>query len=89
MPIALAVLGLNFKSFDGDKYLTAYHSLVITNKRQLAIDGQQLIAAGVVKPGPKMGKILAKIEHAVVIGQLKNHLSDLLAYAEMLQSKGE
>ncbi|CAH0417771.1 CCA tRNA nucleotidyltransferase [Periweissella ghanensis] len=89
LPIALAVLGLNFKSFDGDKYLTAYHSLVITNKRQLAIDGQQLIAAGVVKPGPKMGKILAKIEHAVVIGQLKNHLSDLLAYAEMLQSKGE
>lgn len=89
LPIALTVLGLNFKPFDGDKYMTIYHSLAITNKRQLAIDGQQLIAAGVVKPGPQMGKILAEIEHAVVIGQLKNHLSDLLAYAEMLQSKGE
>ncbi|MCM0598955.1 CCA tRNA nucleotidyltransferase [Periweissella fabalis] len=89
LPIALAVLKLNFSSFEGEEYMAALHNLAITNKRQLAIDGQQLIATGIVKPGPKMGEILGKIEHAVVIGQLKNHLSDLLAYAEMLQSKGE
>lgn len=82
LTIALIVLQLNFPNFDTKQYLERYHQLTITNKRQLAIDGQHLLTAGIVKPGPTMGKILMLIEKEVVTGHIENNLATLLAFAE-------
>lgn len=81
--LALNVLTINFSDFNSDTYKHDYCALAITNKRELAIDGQQLISAGIVTPGPLMGKVLARIERAVVDGKVENRLDALLAFAEM------
>lgn len=88
LPVAITILALNFPDFKAAKYEKMAAQLVIRQKSELVINGQKLITSGIVKPGPVMGKILAAMEHAVVLGELKNESAALLAFASDVQ-KGE
>lgn len=79
---ALDVLKFNFTDLDKKSYQDKYESLVIKNKKELEINGQQLIQKNIVKPGPKMGSILFELEKCVVMGQVENKLEALLLYTK-------
>lgn len=61
-----------------------FAALPIHHTRELRVAGGQLIAEQIVQPGPQMGRILKKIERAVVTGQVANQPAALLAYAKEL-----
>ncbi|WP_125980838.1 CCA tRNA nucleotidyltransferase [Loigolactobacillus iwatensis] len=63
---------------------TAYSSLAIHDKHELAVNGANLIQQAGVKPGPLLGDILAKLERQVVENQLANDEASLLAAAKEL-----
>ncbi|EJE98469.1 CCA tRNA nucleotidyltransferase [Liquorilactobacillus mali] len=54
-----------------------YESLPIKNKKELAVNGGNLIKDLQFTPGPLLGKVLAEIEKQVVCGKLKNELASL------------
>ncbi len=64
-----------------------YDHLPITDKKQLKVTGGDLIKAGVLKPGPALGKTLTYLEKAVVQGQLKNQYESLVAAASAFIEK--
>ncbi|PIO83376.1 CCA tRNA nucleotidyltransferase [Loigolactobacillus backii] len=64
--------------------MTAYSSLAIHDKHELAVNGANLIQQAGVKPGPLLGDILAKLEQQVVENQLANDEASLLAAAKEL-----
>lgn len=57
-----------------------YATLPITNKKDLAINGDILLKELKIAPGPKLGKILLDIEKQVVYGKLENEKSELIKY---------
>lgn len=70
-----------------DDLLRAYDRLPITDKRQLNITGGELIKQKILSPGPQLGKTLAELEKAVVLGQVKNQRSALIAAAIALNKE--
>ncbi|MFD1124488.1 CCA tRNA nucleotidyltransferase [Lentilactobacillus raoultii] len=70
-----------------DDLLRAYDRLPITDKRQLNITGGELIKQKILSPGPQLGKTLAELERAVVLGQVKNQRSALIAAAIALNKE--
>ncbi|PWG00808.1 CCA tRNA nucleotidyltransferase [Levilactobacillus bambusae] len=59
----------------------AYDELPIKTKKELAITGRDLIQTG-IQPGPQLGQILANLEQQVVLGQIANDPTQLLAAAK-------
>lgn len=62
----------------------AYHQLPIHDRHELAVNGGDLIRAGVVTPGPAMGTILQACLTAVIDGQVANKRDALLDFSRMV-----
>lgn len=62
----------------------AYEALPIQDKHALALNGGDLLKQQVVKPGPRMGQVLAQLLTAVVNGKVPNESQDLLEFARMV-----
>lgn len=62
----------------------AYSVLPIHDKHELAVNGGDLLRAGLVTPGPAMGQILAACLAAVINGKVKNERAELLDFARMV-----
>lgn len=58
-----------------------YNQLPIKNKQQLQITGGELIKKGVLKPSPRLGKVLDYLEQNVVAGKIANHQDELIKAA--------
>lgn len=63
---------------------SAQQSGVCCRADQLAVNGRDLLAAGVA-PGPAMGRILQALLEQVIQGSLPNKKEDLLAEVSLLQ----
>lgn len=66
-----------------------YQALPIQDSHQLAINGKMLIESGVVKPGPTMGKLLQRLQTAVIMGTVENNLADLTSAAKKFTEEME
>lgn len=62
--------------------ISKYEHLNIKDKKEMAINGGDLIKSGVVKPGPEMGKILFKLEKALVCNEIDNDKESLIEAAK-------
>lgn len=71
----------------GAKLLQTYTALPIKDKAQLALNGKDLLQTLGLKPGPGLGKILNTLEQKVVLGELANDKTVLLAQAEKLSKE--
>lgn len=71
---------LGKSTVDTAQLVSDYDQLPIKNKGELAISGRDLMTAGVT-PGPNLGKALNFLEHAVVLGELKNESATLITAA--------
>lgn len=69
------------------KLLADYERLPIKSNKDLAITGADLIKAGVMTPGPQLGKALKWVERAVVNGKLANHREQIMTAIN--EQKGE
>lgn len=61
-----------------------YHQLPIQQRRQLALDGGDLLHHLALQPGPQLGELLAKLEQQVVAGNLPNNRQALLQSARSM-----
>ncbi|GDZ83766.1 CCA-adding enzyme [Leuconostoc citreum] len=61
-----------------------FDALPITHNRDMCISGSDLLANNIVTPGPQMGRILTKLEHAVIQRIISNRPDSLLEYAKEL-----
>ncbi|WP_369395354.1 tRNA nucleotidyltransferase domain-containing protein [Limosilactobacillus equigenerosi] len=77
---ASAVAQLLGHSFDETSALQQYRDLPIHNQRELAVNGGQLIQAG-LQPGPALGQALKQLLTAVVTGELANETTQLIQAA--------
>ena len=66
---------------DTPELLEQYDQLPIKSKKQLAINGGQLMKQANLTPGPMIGTILTQLETAVVNGEMENKLESLLEEA--------
>lgn len=64
--------------------LAMYESLRIHSIQELAVNGQDLLKATDLKPGPWVGRCLGAMEKAVINNSLANDRASLLTYAERL-----
>lgn len=62
----------------------AYAALPIHSKRDLAINGGDLVRAQLVTPGPAMGRVLAACLNAVISGRVPNDTEQLVEFARMV-----
>ncbi len=67
---------------DTPELLEQYDQLPIKSKKQLAINGGQLMKQANLTPGPMIGTILTQLETAVVNGEMENKLESLLEEAK-------
>lgn len=67
---------------DTPELLVQYDQLPIKSKKQLAINGGQLMKQANLTPGPMIGTILTQLETAVVNGEMENKLESLLEEAK-------
>lgn len=75
--------GLSFSESKILEIKARYHSLPVHSKRELAVNGNDLMAFEGRKPGPWLSEYMEKIELAVVNGQVENSKE---AIKEMLKS---
>ncbi|MBW1605554.1 CCA tRNA nucleotidyltransferase [Lactobacillus sp. Sy-1] len=69
---------------DSERVLSQYEQLPIKNGHELAINGGVLIKAGILKPGPDLGRILKQLQAVVINGELPNDQPTLLQHAKVL-----
>lgn len=69
---------------DTDAVIKSYEQLPIKSKKELALNGSQLIQATDIKPGPLVGKILTQLETKVVNEDLPNNVDDLVVAAQKM-----
>lgn len=67
---------------DTPELLEQYDQLPIKSKKQLVINGGQLMKQANLTPGPMIGTILTQLETAVVNGEMENKLESLLEEAK-------
>lgn len=77
----LAVIELSELHVDVDQLAARYQALPIKDKKELVINGGELVKELHLAPGPLFGKILARLEYQVVIGQVPNEKEMLLKAA--------
>ncbi|MHA8137916.1 CCA tRNA nucleotidyltransferase [Lactobacillaceae bacterium Scapto_B20] len=66
-----------------------YDHLPIKDGHELAINGGALIKAGLLTPGPSLGKVLNQLKHDVIIGIVANDSESLLAHAKQILNENE
>ncbi|MDK1727569.1 CCA tRNA nucleotidyltransferase [Dellaglioa algida] len=64
-----------------------YEQLPIKSKKEMLVNGGQLIKEVGIQPGEKLGRILATLEHQVLMEKIPNESTQLLKLAERLASK--
>ncbi|MBJ8325445.1 CCA tRNA nucleotidyltransferase [Streptococcus pacificus] len=69
-------------SFNYDKIVEIDRQLTIHNKREILVNGSQLMALYQLEPGPKLGKLLSEIESQMVAGHLDNTEDAILSFVE-------
>ena len=79
--IALATIRLSEVTANVEDLSVRYQALPIKHKKELAINGGELMKSLHLTPGPLFGKILADLEHLVVIGEQVNDKAALLQAA--------
>lgn len=57
-------------------------SLLIHHKKEIVVNGGDLMAQLGLRPGPALGQVLNQIEAAIVQGELANEREAILAFAE-------
>ena len=77
----LAVIKLSELHADVNQLAERYQALPIKDKKELAINGGELVKELHLAPGPLFGKILAHLEYQVVMGQVPNEKMALLNVA--------
>ncbi|MBA1435102.1 CCA tRNA nucleotidyltransferase [Bombilactobacillus bombi] len=70
--IAAEVLKIVQQIYRSQSMLQQYKSLPLKSAHQLAIDGQQIMAALKINPGPQIGADLQQVQKAIVAGNLDN-----------------
>ena len=78
---ALATIRLSEVTANVEDLSVRYQALPIKHKKELAINGGELMKSLHLTPGPLFGKILADLEHLVVIGEQVNDKAALLQAA--------
>lgn len=85
---ALATIRLSEVTANVEDLSVRYQALPIKHKKELAINGGELMKSLHLTPGPLFGKILADLEHLVVIGEQVNDKAALLqAAAEIVEKE--
>lgn len=69
-----------------EKLLQQYEALPIKDKREICLNGKDLIQLG-YQPGPQLGKILSEIEQLLLVGKISNTKQALQAYAKQQLTK--
>lgn len=64
-----------------------YEQLPIKSKKEMLVNGGQLIKEVGIQPGEKLGRILAALEHQVLMEKIPNESTQLLKLAERLASE--
>lgn len=72
-------------NFDADELIHQYDQLPIKAKKELQITGKDLMEQDVVKPGPKLGKILMDLESLVIDEKLENNREALITAAKNMK----
>ena len=85
--IALATIRLSEVTANVEDSSVRYQALPIKHKKELAINGGELMKSLHLTPGPLFGKILADLEHLVVIGEQVNDKAALLQAAADIVEK--
>ena len=80
--IQRALLLNNLLDRDTPKWLALYDALQIKNIHELALNGKNLIQAGILKPGPQMGKVIKAIKLAVLNDEVANQKKELTQYVK-------
>lgn len=84
IPIATQIATLmDATDVDATDLVARYRGLAIKSKKELAVSGQSLMAAG-IKPGPILGKLLNTLEYRVATGELPNDAGKLTDVALQL-----
>ena len=84
---ALATIRLSEVTANVEDLSVRYQALPIKHKKELAINGGELMKSLHLTPGPLFGKILADLEHLVVIGEQVNDKEALLQAAADIVEK--
>ena len=84
---ALATIRLSEVTANVEDLSVRYQALPIKHKKELAINGGELMKSLHLTPGPLFGKILADLEHLVVIGEQVNYKAALLQAAADIVEK--
>ena len=84
---ALATIRLSEVTANVEDLSVRYQALPIKHKKELAINGGELLKSLHLTPGPLFGKILADLEHLVVIGEQVNDKAALLQAAADIVEK--
>lgn len=84
---ALATIRLSEVTANVEDLSVRYQALPIKHKKELAINGGELMKSLHLTPGPLFGKILADLEHLVVIGEQVNDKAALLQAAADIVEK--
>ncbi|MCL0311683.1 CCA tRNA nucleotidyltransferase [Apilactobacillus sp. TMW 2.2459] len=66
------------------KVMQNYAKLTVKHKKEIEIDGSQLMKLNLVKPGPMIGKVLSEIELNIVNGKLPNNKNSIIEYTKKL-----
>lgn len=72
-------------NFDADELIHQYDQLPIKTKKELQITGKDLMEQDIVKPGPKLGKILMELENLVIDEKLENNREALITAAKNMK----
>lgn len=84
---AMAVLNAISAPVNTSELLARYEALPIKDSHELRLNGGDLLQRRITTPGPKLGKILAKLLNDVLTGKVKNSKSELLLEAKRIASK--
>ncbi|MHC9536368.1 CCA tRNA nucleotidyltransferase [Dellaglioa sp. BT-FLS60] len=85
--IANEVAAIFNNHLDAKKLATTYEQLPIKSKKEMVINGGQLIKEVGIRPGEKLGRILAILEHRILMEEVPNESTQLLRLAEQLMSE--
>ncbi|CAI2601708.1 CCA-adding enzyme [Apilactobacillus kunkeei] len=64
--------------------ISQYDALPIKNKKEIVVNGGDLIGNDIVKPGPALGKVLSELEMRIVNGNILNEKAELIEAAKKI-----
>ncbi|MBM7435804.1 CCA tRNA nucleotidyltransferase [Leuconostoc rapi] len=80
----LQLIGTDTQTIENIAHL--FKTLPIKQTSDLAINGNDLLSSGMISPGPEIGRMLKKLAHAVLLGEVNNTTDSLFSYVEELTS---